>query len=294
MTNTDELIALGLIDAPASGPTMATTAARSPSTVPPNPDFIPPPWYPVLRHALTSGREKGATMFGPRGSGKSTAIRELARSVGAEWITLQCAANMQLDSLLGTWTSEQGSLRFIDGPLALAVRRGAWLIAEEANAIHPGVWSSVNTLTDRTGEGLRLPTGEVIPPHSEFRLILAFNDGYAGMREVNPALKDRLLPIHCGYLDSDSETRVLMAMTGAEESDCRRVLDVGTMIREARLRFDLSPRALARWLDLVLIAGLSWQEGFERAILDLVGAPDMAGPQRAALEEIAKNTVAQW
>ncbi len=112
---------------------------------------------------------------------------------------------MQIDGLIGSWTAESGTTRFVDGPLTLALRAGAWLIAEEANAIHPGVWSVVNTLTDRTGEGLRLPTGEIVAPNAGFRLILVYNDGYAGMREINPALKDRLQPIYCAYPDAEQE-----------------------------------------------------------------------------------------
>jgi MoxR-like ATPase len=238
--------------------------------------------------------EKGASLFGPRGCGKSTAIRQLAGEMTRPTVTLQCAANMQIDSLLGSWTSEAGTLRFVDGPLTQAVRTGAWLIAEEANVIHPGVWSVVNTLTDQTGEGLRLPSGEVVAQSPDFRLVLVYNEGYAGTREVNAALKDRLMPIYCGYLSRAEETQLLASKTGADLAECERVRDVADMIRAANLRFDLSPRSLVRWIRLVREAGLTWREGFERSILDLAGPPDLAAPQRACLDEIARNTVDQW
>jgi hypothetical protein len=174
------------------------------------------------------------------------------------------------------------------------VRNGQWLIAEEANVIHPGVWSMVNTLTDHTGEGLRLPTGEVVPNHPEFRLVLVYNEGYAGTREVNAALKDRLMPIYCGYLEAAHEAQLLASMTGAELHHCERVREVAAMVRAANLRFDLSPRSLARWIKLVIVAGLSWRAAFTVAIMDLVGPPETAGPQRACLDEIARNSIDQW
>jgi nitric oxide reductase NorQ protein len=254
--------------------------------------FVPPGWYPLLRYAM--GAEKGATLFGPRGCGKSTAIRQLAAELNRPTVTLQCAANMQIDSLLGSWTSKAGTLSFIDGPLTLAVRSGAWLLAEEANVIHPGVWSLVNTLTDQTGEGLLLPSGERVQQSADFRLVLIYNEGYAGTREVNAALKDRLMPIYCDYLPATEEINLLAAMTGATDDECKRVQEVAAMIRAANLRFDLSPRSLVRWIRLAKNANLTWGQAYERAILDLAGTPQLAAPQRACLEEIARNTVAQW
>jgi len=254
--------------------------------------FVPPSWYGLLKFAMQ--HERGVTMFGPRGCGKSTAIRELAVELSAQTVTMQCAANMQIDSLIGSWTSTNGTLSFIDGPLTTAVRNGTWLLAEEANVIHPGVWSAVNTLTDQTGEGLRLPTGEVVKPNPSFRLVLIYNEGYAGTREVNAALKDRLMPIYCGYLEAADEIKLLAGKTAAPEAECKRVQDVATMIRAANLRFDLSPRSLVRWIKLVKTAGYSWAKAFECAIIDLVGPKELAGPQRACLEEIARNTIEQW
>src|SRR5258706_10731267 len=119
MNPLDELVRLGLLDSPVTG-------TGSPAWTPPasqtSTDFIPPEWYPMLSYAVASGMEKGAMMFGPRGSGKSTAIRQLANDTGAQTVTMQCAANMQIDSLIGVWTGESGTLRFVDGPLTIAVR----------------------------------------------------------------------------------------------------------------------------------------------------------------------------
>lgn len=277
---------------PAVQPAVKAAVEAVIPTAPQDGVFVEPSWYPLLRYAMT--HEKGATMFGPRGCGKSTAIRELAREVARPTVTFQCAANMQVDSLLGCWTSQSGTLSFIDGPLTVAVRTGAWLLAEEANVIHPGVWSTVNTLTDHTGEGLRLPTGEVVPANPNFRLVLIYNEGYSGTREVNGALKDRLMPIYCGYLKDAEEIKLLTRLTNISEAESRRVVEVATMVRSANLRFDLSPRSLVRWVKLTKEAGLGWQEAFEHAIVDLAGPADVAAAQRACLEEIGRNTVSQW
>lgn len=289
----EQLIDLGLAPPVSSAHQVATSPPPAPSQVASgSSNFVEPTWFPVLAYAMR--RERGATLFGPRGCGKSTAIRELASRTSKPTITMQCSAGQGIESLIGDKDLANGSSIFTDGPLTLAVRRGAWLIAEEANVMHPGVWSTVNTLTDHTGEGLRLPTGEVVPNSPDFRLVLVYNEGYAGTREVNAALKDRLMPVYCGYLAAAHEARLLANMTGVDSGRADEVVACATMIRAANLRFDLSPRSLARWINLVREAGLYWREAFRIAIMDLIGTPEQAGPQRACLEEIARNTVDNW
>jgi hypothetical protein len=39
---------------------------------------------------------------------------------------------------------------------------------------------------------------------------------------------------------------------------------------------------------------LTWRQAYDVAILDLVGPPDLAAPQRACLDEIARNSVDHW
>lgn len=289
----DELVRLGLAEPSAE----FGTGTKTPPALPPETqDFIPPTWYGLLEYALTSGTEKGCMIFGPRGSGKSTAIRHLAEAHGASTVSLQCAHGMQLDSLLGTWTVVDGQTVFVHGPLAVSLLTGSWLIAEEFNVAHPGIWSVLNNLTDKTGDSLRLPSGEVIPPHPDFRVAALYNEGaqYGGTREVNAALKRRLMPIYADYPDKEREMKILRNLTGATDGRLESVLGVAEMIRAANLRFDLSTDILARWMNIAERGILSWSESFEKVITDLLGSPEVSAPQRAVMAEIAAQTVNQW
>jgi MoxR-like ATPase len=239
--------------------------------------------------ALTAGTQRGACLFGPRGSGKTTAVHRLTESLGVRLITYQAAAGCTIDDLVGVRDLRDGRTVFTPGPLADALAADCVLLIEEANTMHPGVFSKLNTLTDGSGDSLRLPDGSALPVGPGFRVVLAFNEGYSGTREVNAALRDRLMPIYADYLPPESESRMIRDRTGCDEETATGLVQFATKVRVARAEsaFDLSPRALFRLLDLIRYCGESWPDAFEHAILDLVGDPLDRAPQRECIRQIA-------
>lgn len=260
--------------------------------------FIKPDWYDEMAWACTAKdpQAHGCMMFGPMGSGKSTAIRKLMKDCGITPVVMQCSANMQIDSLIGTWVAENGTMRFVYGPLSIAMRDDVPMIAEEGNAVHPGIWSATNTLTDQTGEGLRLPTGEVIENKGGFRLILLFNDGpqYSGLREVNMAMKRRLPPILCSYPSKEAEMLMVRHYTGIDKALAEDVVDMGRMIRANDVGLDLSADILCRFVKMTYAVYRNWSVGFDRAIVNLLGSPETTLAERGTLQNIANNTVRNW
>ena len=192
----DALIASGLAEAeaPVEVPVPAPAAAApmpSPSVAlnatPADSAFIRPAWYGRLQFGLLAPDQRGASLFGPRGSGKTTAVHHAAQEAGLDLVTFQAAAGNTIDDLIGQRDLDNGRTIFTDGPLAEAIRKDSWLLIEEANMLHPGTLSKLNTLTDGSGDRLKLPSGEALCVGNRFRVILAFNEGsnYAGTREVN-------------------------------------------------------------------------------------------------------------
>jgi hypothetical protein len=121
--------------------------------------------------------------------------------------------------------------------------------------------------------------------------VLAFNEGasYSGTREVNAALRDRLMPIYADYLPMDLESKIIQERTGCDQSSADALVAVAAKVRAGRasLGFDLSPRALFRMLELMRYCRKNWKEAFGIAILDLVGDPIDRKPQRDSIEQIA-------
>jgi hypothetical protein len=264
----------------------------------PDETFIEPVWFPRLRHALIVSRTKrGATLFGPRGTGKTSAVKYLCTQENKPLIVVQAAAGATIDDLMGYRDLTDGKTVFTPGPLVEALEKDAVLCIEEANAMHPGVFSKLNTLTDGSGHSLRLPDGRELVPGAGFRVVLCFNEGYAGMKEVNAALRDRLKPIYTTYMTESVEADVLHRRTGADLETCLMLANFATHVRAARVKlgFDLSPRALFDVLECKRDMGATWDEALEWAILDLVGDPMEKRPQRDALKQIADmNSLSGW
>lgn len=262
--------------------------------------FVIPDWFVELELAVQF--RSGALVFGPRGSGKDTAITNLAKKHEANLILLKCFTNMQVENVVGGWQAKDGSTVWGDAELTTVLRecnagRKTWLGIVEINAGHPGVWSAMNGLLDNSKSPLRLPNGEVIPWHPDLRVFGMYNPAYTGMREVNEALKDRLAPVYATYPKHDQEAKILAHMTGAPMSRINKVLDVATAIRAANenLRFDLSVRPLSLWILSAMSGLMTWTRAYEFAVVNLIGSPAEAQGKREALLEIGRNSgIARW
>ncbi len=291
-TVAEALAALGIASsaaAPGAPPTPAAHAAPFSNTKPR--DYVKPAWFPRLELAARSGR--GAALFGPAGTGKTSAIHALAHEHGASLITTQAFRGFSIDDLVGSIGLKDGATIFTPGPLAQALACDGWLLIEEANAAHPATLSKLNTLIDDSGDSCRLPDGSALQPGPGFRVFLCYNPGYAGMQEPNASLTDRLSPIYVDYLPPDQEAQIL-ANRGHDPDTCKAAVALGQALRAARetLQWDCSPRTLAALLAAqTLDPQPTFAQAFEWVVLDRIGDPATRGPQRDLARSIGSTCV---
>jgi len=132
-------------------------------------------------------------------------------------------------------TSEEMQSLWVDNRLTTACQNGDTLIYDEFNRSRA---EANNALLSILSEKiLNLPklraTGDgYLEVHPDFRAIFTSNpEEYAGTHKTQDALMDRLITIHLGHYDRDTEVRITMAKSGLSISDAERIVD---LVRELR------------------------------------------------------------
>ena len=252
--------------------------------------FLAPPFWENLETAVRCGFS--AMLFGPRGTGKTTAVKEIARQRGKRLFHIQGHADLMIEELRGTVGLEKGSTLFKPGTVTRAVQHKAWLLFDELNLCRPAVTAWLNNIIDKEGT-LSIPeTGEVISVPGDFLAFFCFNEGYQGTRELNEALKDRCWPVLCEYWPEELEFSLLKnELPDIADVDARRAIEVANAVRKARkeggLDFDFSIRTLVHWVSDAYERTADLLRSFRDVVLAKVGDPLLNAPQQQAMKEIA-------
>ena len=130
--------------------------------------------------------------------------------------------------------------RWVDNPLSVAVQTGATLVYNEFSRTKPAAHNVLLSVfeegvLERPGQRGNDRTVEVDP---EFRAILTSNSTeYAGVHRPQDALLDRLVGVHLGYYERETEIEIVAARVETLRGD--RIEQVVDLVRELRDRLDI-------------------------------------------------------
>lgn len=211
---------------------------------------------------------KNLLLNGPTGSGKSSLIEQYAARMNREVIRVGCHGRMEFQDLIGSQKltrDDQGAVvtSYQDGPLVMAMRRGAILLLDESNFLSPAVVGGLNGVLDEAPL-MNSDTGELIRPAAGFRIAATGNavDGgadsadFRGTQRQNIALLDRYIAVEVDYMSPTSEAKILHKAVGnltGEVIDLmiRVANEVRASYKQRAVGVTLSTRVLISWGSLI-------------------------------------------
>ena len=112
--------------------------------------------------------------------------------------------------------ASSGKLRFEEGILAQAVRRGWWVILDELNLAPSEVLEALNRLLDDNRELVIAETQTVIEPHPHYLLFATQNPAgvYGGRKQLSRAFKNRFVELPVDEIPSAELVDILRKRCG--------------------------------------------------------------------------------
>eukprot|EP00850_Spirogloea_muscicola_P002909 SM000011S19087 [mRNA] locus=s11:783175:828718:+ [translate_table: standard] len=158
---------------------------------------------------------------GPTSSGKTSLIEYMAGRTGHRAVRINNHEHTDLQEYLGSYvTDAAGKLKFQEGILVEAVRKGYWIILDELNLAPSDVLEALNRLLDDNRE-LFIPELQArqslslldmtIKPHPHFLLFATQNPPgiYGGRKVLSRAFRNRFMELHVDDIP-ESELSVIL------------------------------------------------------------------------------------
>jgi midasin len=201
------------------------------------------------------------TMFrGATGTGKTYLIKELAREYGKTMLVINMTSGVGVEEIKGRYVvypNEDGkpTVKWIDGVLVTAMKKGYWLVIEEANFM-PEELASVlySVMDDRKNIILDEHENEEVKAHEDFRIFLTANWGYKGTVIPNDAIRNRIdVYFDLTYLPENEEAKLITRETELDFNIAKLISKFAWNQRKIKSRHqpDISTRILIRWATLV-------------------------------------------
>lgn len=210
-----------------------------------------------------------ALLIGETGTGKTSAIKELAFLLKQPYVRINMTGFTTPDELIGSKSVKEGATYYEDGIITNAMKRGAILVIDEINATTPDCLFILHGLLD-DDKRITLPNGDIINPDPNFRVFATCNPDYEGTRSMNKAFMDRFAVIlWIDVLEPKKEVALLVSKSGIDEQTAMNLVAVATICRkeytEGKLVTFVSTRTLIN-LSKLIIAGIEPRKAFQMGV----------------------------
>jgi len=176
-------------------------------------------------------------IIGPKGTGKTSLVRDFARSKGVKLESINFSLRTRESHLVGTKTLTNGTVSFDEGILIKSMREGSMLYLDEINSAEADVLLRLDeALDDRRQIGLKESTGEIVQAKEGWFVIATINPlTHSGTKELPPQLLSRFpVRISLEYPPEDIELEIVKKYVSTEhEPELIQGIKLANTLRQA-------------------------------------------------------------
>ncbi len=216
---------------------------------------------------------------GPTGCGKTRFMEHMAWKLKLPLVTVSCHDDLTASDLVGRYLIVGGETRWIDGPLARAVRDGAICYLDEVVEARKDTTVVIHPLADDRRVLPVEKTGELLRAADAFCLAISYNPGYQSvLKDLKQSTRQRFVAIEFGYPPAGLETDIVVRETGLDRDTAAMLVKYAGMTRNLKgngLDEGASTRLLVHTGKLIA-SGIAPRTACRSAIAEaLTDEPDM-------------------
>ncbi len=190
---------------------------------------------PVLDKAYAAGLF--ALIIGPKGTGKTSLVREFAASKNARLESVNFSLRTRESHLIGTKTLDGGTVGFEEGLLTRSMREGSMLYLDEINAAEADVLLRLDeALDDRRQVVLKEAGGSTVRAEEGWFVVATINPlTHSGTKELPPQLLSRFpIRINLEYPPEGIELEIVKKyVSGDSDDDVMQGIRLANTLRQA-------------------------------------------------------------
>lgn len=204
-----------------------------------NKKYVPWGCYELIRTVIKSEIFAPVLITGDSGNGKTFGVEQACAREGRELIIMNITNETSEEDLIGSYILQDGNMIWRDGPVIVAMRRGAVLCLDEIDQGRPAIMT-LQTVAQGKPYFIK-KTNELVEPKAGFCLIGTGNtkgdgvgsDKFSGAQVLNEAFVERFNIVIEQEYPTDAVERRILKMHSDNEALIKRLAKFAKITRTA-------------------------------------------------------------
>ncbi len=184
-----------------------------------------------------SAHESGIPVLlkGPTGCGKTRFMEYMAWRLKLPLVTVACHDDLTASDLVGRYLIIGGETRWVDGPLARAVRVGGICYLDEIVEARKDTTVVIHPLADTRRVLPIEKTGELLQASEAFNLTISYNPGYQSvLKDLKQSTRQRFIALEFDYPAESVEQSIVIRESGVDKKIAKLLVRYAAMTRNLK------------------------------------------------------------